>query len=53
MAWTAVNFLGLPELDSDPLLAQLRADPRYGQILAPARIRAAAQVSAARAAGLL
>jgi hypothetical protein len=45
--------LGLPALDRDPLLAQLRTDPRYQKILAPARIKAAAQVNAARAAGLL
>ncbi|MEO7252464.1 MAG: hypothetical protein ABIW30_07650, partial [Arenimonas sp.] len=46
-------FLSLPELDSDPLLAEFRKDPRYQQILAPARAKAAAQVAAARAAGLL
>jgi TolB-like protein/Flp pilus assembly protein TadD len=46
-------FLGLAELDTDPLLADLRADSRYMKILAPARARAAAQVNAARAAGLL
>ena len=46
-------FLDLLELDTDPLLAKLRSDPRYQQILAPARAKAAAQVAAARAAGLL
>jgi TolB-like protein/Flp pilus assembly protein TadD len=46
-------FLGLAELDTDPLLARLRADPRYMKILAPARARAAAQVNVARIAGLL
>ena len=46
-------FLGLAELDTDPLLADLRADSRYMKILAPARARAATQVNAARAAGLL
>ena len=46
-------FLALSELDSDPLLAELRSDPRYQQILAPARAKAAAQVEAARKAGLL
>ncbi|HVR82024.1 MAG TPA: hypothetical protein VHF02_08070 [Luteimonas sp.] len=46
-------FLGIAELDSDPLLINLRADPRYAEILAPARAKAAAQVNAARTAGLL
>ena len=46
-------FLGIAELDAQPLAKPLRADPRYARILAPARARAAAQVDAARAAGLL
>jgi TolB-like protein/tetratricopeptide (TPR) repeat protein len=46
-------FLGLADLDADPLVAGLRADPRYARILAPARVQAAAQVEAAREAGLL
>lgn len=46
-------FLDLASLDSDPLLAEFRRDPRYQQILAPARAKAAAQVAAARAANLL
>jgi TolB-like protein len=53
---TAVDagyFLGIADLDAQPLAAALRADPRYAKILAPARARAAAQVDAARAAGLL
>jgi hypothetical protein len=44
---------GLRDLDVDPLLAGLRRDPRYERILAPARAKAAAQVEAARKAGLL
>ena len=46
-------FLVIAELDGYPPLAELRADPRYMKILAPARARAAAQVNAARSAGLL
>jgi hypothetical protein len=46
-------YLGIPDLDVDPLLAGLRKDPRYASILAPARARAAAQVEAARREGLL
>ncbi|HEY8009919.1 MAG TPA: protein kinase [Rudaea sp.] len=46
-------FLDIQGLDSDPLLAELRNDPRYAQILAPARAKAAAQVAAAHAADLL
>jgi TolB-like protein len=46
-------FLGIADLDADPLAAGLRSDPRYARILAPARARAAAQAEAARAAGLL
>ena len=46
-------FLDLMLLDGNPLFADLRKDPRYEQILAPARAKAAAQVEAARKAGLL
>jgi hypothetical protein len=46
-------FLDLAYLDSDPLLAEFRKDPRYQKILAPARAKAAAQVAAARTSGLL
>jgi TolB-like protein/tetratricopeptide (TPR) repeat protein len=46
-------ILDIWDLDADPLLAGLRADPRFAKILAPARARAAAQVAAAQAAGLL
>ena len=46
-------FLLLAELDADPLAAGLRADPRYEKILAPARAMAAAQIEAARKAGVL
>ncbi len=46
-------YLDLAQLDTDPQLAGLRKDPRYQQILAPVRAKAAAQVAAARAAGLL
>jgi len=44
---------GLSGLDADPLLADLRRDPRYERTLAPARAMAAAQIDAAREAGLL
>ncbi|MCI4567751.1 tetratricopeptide repeat protein [Lysobacter sp. CFH 32150] len=47
------HFQIIAELDADPLLAELRADPRYMKILAPARAKAAAQVAAAKAEGLL
>ena len=46
-------FLGLRALDIDPLLADLRKDPRFAAIIAPARARAATQVEEARRAGLL
>ncbi|HZX92287.1 MAG TPA: hypothetical protein VFE67_16745 [Rudaea sp.] len=49
----AGSFFDLWDLDADPLLASLRADPRFTKILAPARARAASQVAAAQAAGLL
>ena len=45
--------LDITGLDTVPLLRNLRADPRYDKIVAPARARAAAQVAAAKAAGLL
>ena len=47
------EFVGLVHLDTDPLLAELRADPRYERIVAPARAKAAEQVRLAREAGLL
>lgn len=40
-------------MDVDPMLADLRRDPRYERILAPSRAMARAQVDAAREAGLL
>lgn len=46
-------FLDIPQLDATPLMEPLRADPCYQRILAPARAKAAAQVAAARKAGLL
>ena len=46
-------FLDLAQIDVDPMLANLRVQPCYQRELAPARVRAAAQVDAARAAGLL
>jgi len=46
-------MLDVWNLDADPLLAELRKDPRYAQIIAPARARVAAQIAAAQAAGLL
>jgi TolB-like protein/tetratricopeptide (TPR) repeat protein len=45
--------LDIRELDYDPVLKILRADPRYEKIVAGARARAAEQVAAAKAAGLL
>jgi serine/threonine protein kinase/tetratricopeptide (TPR) repeat protein len=46
-------FLDLDELDQAPMLARLRANPRYAAIVAPARARAAAEVAKARALKLL
>jgi TolB-like protein len=46
-------FLDIAEIDVAPWLAPLRAKPCYEQALAPARAKAAAQVEAARKAGLL
>lgn len=46
-------FLGMDRLDHDPLTAGLRALDCYQPTLQPARERAAAQIEAARAAGLL
>lgn len=46
-------FINLDRLDHDPLIADLRALSCYQPTLAPARARAAAQVEAARKAGLL
>lgn len=41
------------DLDQNPLFADLRGDPCYAAALKPARAKNAAQVAAARAAGLL
>lgn len=49
----AGHFLDIAELDKDPLLTNLTGDPRYEKVVAPARARAAEQVAAAVAAGLL
>ena len=46
-------YLDIAEIDVAPWLAPLRAKPCYQQALAPARAKAAAQVEAARKAGLL
>jgi len=46
-------FQLLADLEEDPFLDDLRKDPRYERVLAPARAKAAAQVEAARKAGLL
>lgn len=46
-------ILDIRMLDVHPFLAPLRAEPCYARILAPARGKAAEQVDAARAAGLL
>ncbi len=52
-AITAGSMLALHELDHHPILAEVRTQPCYAQALAPARARMAAQVAAAREAGLL
>ena len=46
-------FIDVPMLENDPDLKAFRKDPRFGQILAPARAKARAQVEAARQTGLL
>ena len=46
-------LLDITDLDNDPMLVDLRRDPRYEKTLAPARARAEAQIEAAKAAGLL
>jgi hypothetical protein len=46
-------ILDIKNLDTSPLLVDLRSDPRYEKIIAPARERMAAQIAAAQAAGLL
>jgi hypothetical protein len=46
-------FVDLSSLDWEPLLADFRADPRYGKSVAPARAKAAEQARLARATGLL
>jgi hypothetical protein len=46
-------FLNLPALETHPFLAKLRERPCYQQQMALARTKAAAQVEAARNAGLL
>ena len=47
------EVLDLPELESDPLLANLRTDSRFAPAVAPLRVRAQQQIAAAKAAGLL
>jgi hypothetical protein len=46
-------FQLLADLEQDPFLDDLRKDARYERILVPARAKAAAQIEAARKAGLL
>jgi hypothetical protein len=52
-AVAAGMFLGLLSFDHSPALAELRKQPCLTAALAPARAKAAAQVEAARKAGLL
>src|SRR6187431_2176969 len=46
-------YLELTDMDTQPLAAGLRADPRYRAILAPARLRLARTIADMRKAGLL
>jgi TolB-like protein/Tfp pilus assembly protein PilF len=46
-------FINLGQFDVNPEFGELRKDPCLREALAPARAKAAAQVAAARAAGLL
>ncbi|HET7062885.1 MAG TPA: hypothetical protein VFI49_01325 [Rudaea sp.] len=50
---SAGTIVDIRNLDTEPLMEGLRADPRYEKTVAPARARAAAQVAAAQTAGLL
>jgi len=52
-AGAAGLFTDLSRFDVDPVFASLRKEACFREALAPARARAAAQVAAARAAGLL
>ena len=45
--------LDLAQLEHDPLLADLRSDPRYEKTVAPLRARTQKQIADAKAAGLL
>ena len=45
--------LDLAQLEHDPLLADLRSDPRYEKAVAPLRARTQKQIADAKAAGLL
>jgi hypothetical protein len=46
-------FLGIARIESSDIFASVRRDPCFAAALAPAKARAAAQVAAARKAGLL